>query len=111
MGVGGCGGEGDGGGIAPAPDIMFLAANDDVSGYELWKTDGTTAGTVMVKNITTIAGVGSSPFGFTVFNSALYFQANDGATGSELWKTDGTGDGTARMKDLCPGNYNGIVGT
>jgi ELWxxDGT repeat protein len=31
--------------------VVFFAADDKVNGAELWKTDGTAAGTVMVKNI------------------------------------------------------------
>jgi len=34
-----CGGGGGGGGPAPAPEVKFLAADDGMNGYELWKTD------------------------------------------------------------------------
>src|SRR5262245_29004860 len=77
---------------APAPDF------DD----ELWKTDGTNAGTVRVKDINPGA-VSSSPFGLAIVNSTLVFRANDGVSGSELWKTDGTSAGTVLLKDINPG--------
>src|SRR6266853_1734002 len=87
----------------PAPTFFLLAANDGVSGPELWKSDGTEAGTVRVKDINPSPGAGSSPRGLTVFNNALYFSASDGSTGVELWKTDGTEGGTERVKDIAPG--------
>src|SRR5262245_59764439 len=31
--------------------VVFFTANDDVNGRELWKTDGTAAGTMLVKDI------------------------------------------------------------
>jgi ELWxxDGT repeat protein len=81
---------------------VYFAADDGVSGFELWKSDGTDAGTARVKDISPGAS-SSSPIGFAVFNSALYFQADDGASGLELWKSDGTEAGTVRVKDINPG--------
>lgn len=83
---------------------MFLRAEDEEHGLELWKTDGTSGGTVMVKDIN--AGPGSSLDGsFSYFYTAshLFFTADDGTTGNELWKTDGTAGNTARVKDINPG--------
>ncbi len=77
---------------------FYFAANDGVSGSELWKSDGTTAGTVLLKDIN--AGVGSSSLnGFQVYNNLLLFGADDGSTGTELWKTDGTEAGTTLVKE------------
>ena len=72
------------------------------SGRELWKTDGTAAGTVLVANIT--GNVNSSDPGLgVVYNNELYFSANDGVVGRELWKTDGTTVGTRIVIDLNGG--------
>jgi ELWxxDGT repeat protein len=50
---------------------------------ELWKSDGTVAGTVRVKDI--LAGPGNSvPSGLAVFDGNVYFGANDGTQGVEL---------------------------
>ena len=70
---------------------------------ELWKTDGTQAGTVMLKDIMPGTDSWGGPYNFTVFNDFLFFSANDG-NGSELWKTDGTVAGTVRVKDIFPGD-------
>src|SRR6266545_6622960 len=99
--LGACGG-GDGTAAPPLEVRYFSAVSDGVNDFELWKTDGTEAGTVRVKDINLGPG-GSDPFGFTVFNNALYFAANDGTSGHELWKTDGTEAGTVRVKDINPG--------
>ena len=112
--LGACGSSGDGdsgsnsatgGGSGSAPAIKFLAANDGVNGIELWKTDGTAAGTVLVKDINTTTDPypgswSSNPLLFTVFNDELYFQADDGVHGTELWKTDGSAAGTMLVKDI-----------
>jgi len=73
-------------------------------GNELWKTDGTVAGTVMVKEI----GPGSVDGGIsqmTDVNGTLFFMANNGVNGNELWKSDGTSAGTVMVKDI---NLGGI---
>jgi trimeric autotransporter adhesin len=89
---------------------MFLfSAADDTNGLELWKTDGTSDGTVMIKDI--FPGGGSSnPNQFCVVGNQVYFIANNGTTGGELWKTDGSTEGTVLVKDILPGIENGVVG-
>ena len=64
---------------------------------ELWKTDGTTSGTVMVKEWN--ANYGGLKY-MTPLGNTLFFQANDGTNGSELWKSDGTESGTMMVKDI-----------
>jgi ELWxxDGT repeat protein len=84
--------------------ILFFEADDNAHGSELWKTDGTTDGTSLVKDIYTDY-YGSEPFGLTAFNGEVYFRAWGLTGGRELWKSDGTLDGTVMVKDILPGQY------
>ncbi len=82
--------------------ITLFAAHDEFDGIELWKTDGTLTGTVMVKDI--FPGVsGSTPAYLAAMNGFVYFQAGDGSHGFELWRSDGTPEGTTLVKDIRPG--------
>lgn len=72
----------------------------NADGVEVWKTDGTVAGTVKVKDILS-AEPGDANFR-TVLNDVLYFTANAEGEGLELWETDGTTAGTTVI-ELSPG--------
>lgn len=72
--------------------VYFLAK--DRSGTELWKTDGTEAGTVQVIDLN--PGPGDGIFiheDLNCNNGILYFR------GSGLWKSDGTAAGTVKIND------------
>jgi ELWxxDGT repeat protein len=86
--------------------LFFYATSSN--GDELWKTDGTTEGTVMVKDIY-LGKSGSSPSSFIIYNDLLYFVARDGEHGWELWKTDGTESGTVMVKDINPGSSDSQI--
>ena len=65
----------------------FFAAADATHGEELWVTDGTVAGTKMVKDIHT--GVSGSDINWMArFNDKVVFAANDGTNGMEMWISD-----------------------
>jgi len=88
--------------MAGLDGILLFTAGVDAYGYELWGSDGTATGTVLVKDIN--LGVASSePYGYTEANGTLFFGADDGIHGWALWKTDGTEAGTVMVKDLHPG--------
>lgn len=72
---------------------FYFSATDGVNGIELWKSDGTEAGTVMVKDLNAGAGHGN-PSNFMMFNGMHHFTATDGINGLQLWRTDGTEAGT-----------------
>jgi ELWxxDGT repeat protein len=63
---------------------LYLTANDGTHGDEVWKSDGTAAGTVMVADINPGSGSSNLRY-FAVVNGALFFTADDGTHGTELW--------------------------
>jgi ELWxxDGT repeat protein len=81
---------------------VYFQASDGSTGYEFWKTDGTTGGTSLVKDIQTGSSA-SNPSGLFATGTNIYFFANDGTTGMEPWISDGTTGGTALLKDINVG--------
>src|SRR5262249_42637937 len=72
-------------------------------GVEIWKSDGTDAGTIQVTEISGASAAG--PAWLTNVSGTIFFQccAGSGSTDVELWKTDGTAAGTGMLKDIWPG--------
>jgi len=87
-------------------NTLYYIGNDGINGSELWKTDGTTGGTGMVKDIS--ASGSSNPFNMGGFNNKLIFSADNGVAGRELWVSDGTSLGTAMVKDINPGSVGSM---
>jgi ELWxxDGT repeat protein len=89
-------------GHTPSGNALFFVSDDGINGEELWKTDGTEQGTVMVKNIG-FEHFRSFPKELTDVNGNLFFTANDEKHGYELWKSNGTELGTVLVKDINKG--------
>lgn len=88
--------------------LLYFRADDGVHGVELWRSDGSAAGTYMVADVN--PGPGSSnPAWLTILGSTMYFAADDGVRGVELWKSNGTAGGTSLVKDILPGSATSNV--
>ena len=95
--------------FTPFKGRVFFRADDGDRGSELWATDGTAAGTVLVKDISDESNVSSLVWNLTVVGDTLFFTADDGVHGMALWKTDGTPEGTVLVRDIWPGEgYSNI---
>ena len=73
-------------------------------GYQLWKSDGTDAGTMMVSSF-----VGTSLSDLANVNGILVFTASENAVDYRLWKSDGTSAGTSTLTDLDVKRSDGAV--
>lgn len=89
---------------------LYFQATNGTSGYELWKSDGTAAGTTLVKDINSGSG-SSNPSGILATSSMMYLVANDGPTGYEVWTSDGTAAGTTQLKDISSGSASSTTVT
>ena len=78
-------------------DLYFTAENAGLG--ELWKSDGTVAGTTLVKQFETNYDTNL----MIVVNNEIFFNNANTAEGGELWKSDGTEAGTTLLKDINPG--------
>lgn len=76
--------------------LYFTAADELLRSGRLWKTDGTAAGTVLVRS-----NVNASQL--LNVDGTLYFRDYDPEHGYELWKSDGSTAGTMRVRDIAPG--------
>ena len=84
---------------------LYFTAGTAATGRELWKSNGTPRGTVLVKDI--VLGTGSSNSEQLInVNGTLFFTAETANEGRELWKSNAAG--TFRVTDINPGSGDGF---
>jgi ELWxxDGT repeat protein len=104
------------GGVATTAGVstLYFSASDGTTGSahgtELWKTDGTTAGTALVADINP-GTASSSPSNWAIINGKVYFGATTATNGTEPWVSDGTTAGTVMISDINPGTASGSPAT
>ncbi|HAS42144.1 MAG TPA: hypothetical protein DCS93_16830, partial [Microscillaceae bacterium] len=110
-------GAGNGQNLVNVNGTLYFSGQDPFGRQELFKSDGTTGGTVLVKdiNVNPISGNTrpSDPQNLTNINGTLFFTADDQGEGSnspsvnrELWISNGTNAGTQMVKDINVGTSN-----
>lgn len=88
--------------IIPYKDRVIFFADDGLHGMEPWISDGTEAGTFMLRDINAVSPAGSVNFYTTgmPYKDKFYFTADNDTNGAELWVTDGTTTGTQMVMDM-----------
>jgi ELWxxDGT repeat protein len=86
-------------------NISYFTANDGIHNSELWRSDGTEAGTYLVKDIAAGGDSGTAVYGIIAANGLLFFSASTSEFGVEPWVSDGTEAGTHQLMDIYPGAY------
>ena len=95
---------------------VFFAGVDASGVFELWETNGTTAGTheLAVAGASKgpfIAGLppGLSPSGLTIYDGDLYFAGAETSGLFELWQTNGTAAGTQELTGVAGAATTGLA--
>lgn len=86
---------------------VFFTARDPLYGRELWKSDGTREGTVMVADLTPGRHGGRFDW-FVVAGDKMFFSINtESLNNTVLWVTDGSAKGTIPLKSARLGAFAG----
>ena len=88
-------------------DWLYFSATEALHGEELWRTDGTAAGTELVADICP-GHCSSWPRVMTTGAGRLLFSVELDPLGREPWSSDGTAAGTRALGDLCPGSCSSV---
>ena len=84
-------------------DLLYFLSSaasqepDEAYDRELWRTDGTAAGTLA------LAPIWTWTFGLSPDGGEVFFPAQTPDTGAEFWRTDGTPADTGLIRDINPG--------
>ena len=77
--------------------LYFELNNSSTLHNEIWRTNGTAAGTYQLKDLGLDYGFASD---FMAFNNNIYFITISSTYGDYVWKSDGTTTGTNKLKQI-----------
>jgi ELWxxDGT repeat protein len=91
--------------------VNMVSTSGDWDGQELWKSDGTADGTVLLKALNPGFQAAVTPLYPTSVNGTLFLRAQNGVmpggiTPHALWKSDGTPESTVLLKEVNPGSLS-----
>ena len=90
-------------GMTALGNKVIFQADSPNGGNEVWVSDGTKAGTFLLKDINP-GGNTSGAGGFIAVGNQVFFSAtSSGFDNAKLWVTDGTSAGTHLVKDISGG--------
>lgn len=87
-------------------DHFYFVVGGDMNPSQLWKTDGTAKGTVLVKKFGGTSGTDPTLLGS--LGDTLFLRVFTTRNGAELWTSNGTAAGTVLFKDLAPGSLSSV---
>ncbi|MBI5852082.1 MAG: hypothetical protein HZB39_13800 [Planctomycetes bacterium] len=93
-------------GLVDAAGTAYFVADDGVHGPELWKSDGTNAGTALVADLDPDPTPSLPPRVLAAIGDTVYFAADDGIHGQELWRANGSS--LAMVADIRPGASSSV---
>jgi ELWxxDGT repeat protein len=100
--------------IAKGYFLLYFCVHTPQTGFELWRSDGTAAGTFMVKDLNPGPGYGMYPFwegGCFMDWDDIYFGGDNGQTGLSIYTSDGSlGSGALVFNAQPAGTTSNYVG-
>ncbi len=88
-------------------DHLYFVADDGVHGNELWRSDGTAAGTALVADLAP-GDANTLVLWMTSAGSRLFLSIDSLLGGTGLWTSDGTAAGTRRFSSLEARGPSGV---
>lgn len=111
------GGSSDPRGLVDVDGTLFFVAYEPLHGWELWRSDGTGDGTVLVTDAHPDRSRGGggrgvaqagTPGSLHRVGGRLFYAGDDGIHGLEPWVSDGTEAGTRMVVDMNPGRDSSL---
>ena len=88
-------------------DVLFFAAKEEATGFELWRSEGTEDETMRLTDLNvgeedSLSDTSDIPM-MGALGTHVYFAADDGVHGTELWRVHKSGAPVELVQDLVPG--------